>query len=926
MNMIFWTKVKVAAVVAGVAMISVGVSVAARQPVVAEDTWAGTSQAGEGPEAGKVILDTRSFWRWRTIWETEEIQMESGEVGHFYLKRDEKTKVVTPQKVNSYRLPPTTSADWMKPDFDDSAWLRFRGPLGGFDIGMKNLCLRGRFQVTDPAKAGEMDLTLSFLGGVVVYLNGDELGRAFMPQGEVKLDTVAEPYPKEAYTDPNGFLLGQGASREDRANARKLRVREARFNLPAAKLRKGTNILAVAIHRPPACHLLYSHRIKAWDMSAYDGRSEAPWGRVAFESLKLIARPDAPVEPNVACPKELRVWNQNSACNVYTGDYGDPGEKLQRVRITGTRNGAFSRGVVAGSDKPIKGLRAEPSDLRGPGTIPAAAVQVRYALPDGENRRWAGALGSGTPFDSLEETPPAEVPVRPGGGAVQPIWFTVKVPKEATPGDYHGKLTVSAEGAGAVEVPLALTIVNWAMPDPQDFVTEFDAIESPESVAMRYEVPLWSDRHWQLLDKAFRLLGQVGGKTLYVTCVRRTHFGNEHAMIRWTKGADGRLAPDFSIAEKYLDTARKHLNPRAVVLYCWEPPESLGHAGFGPGRTHDRDILLTVADPATGGLREEQGPKWGTPECKELWKSLVEGWRKILEKRGLGNAMMFGLVGDHRPTRQAMDDVCTAAPDGRWAMHSHHYADEWEGHPVGFCATVWGIKAQVVDPELGYGYGWRRCLVPGLEGFWQASYPRGVHNGSPLTEYRTYTERYLGAVPYPHMGTYPKVPGVRGIGRVGVDFWRVAERGGKWNGYIAGRYPETAWGQLNITYATAYILGPGRDGPVATMRSEAYRENFQEIEARVFIERCFINDAKEDFEKKGKYGYVLSTKVDEARKARLGEDLYRRCRDALDERIRATIRVSEPEGWAWYLGSGWEEREGKLYTLAAEVAGKIGGK
>jgi len=29
-------------------------------------------------------------------------------------------------------------------------------------------------------------------------------------------------------------------------------------------------------------------------------------------------------------------------------------------------------------------------------------------------------------------------------------------------------------------------------------------------------------------------------------------------------------------------------------------------------------------------------------------------------------------------------------------------------------------------------------------------------------------------------------------------------------------------------------------------------------------------------------------------------------------------------GHAWFLGSGWQERNGKLFTLAGEVARKLG--
>ena len=59
----------------------------------------------------------------------------------------------------------------------------------------------------------------------------------------------------------------------------------------------------------------------------------------------------------------------------------------------------------------------------------------------------------------------------------------------------------------------------------------------------------------------------------------------------------------------------------------------------------------------------------------------------------------------------------------------------------------------------------------------------------------------------------------------------VKDRRGRLIGTLAGRYPEAAWGQLNLNFCIPYVLGKGREGPVATVRSEAFREGIQELEA-----------------------------------------------------------------------------------------------
>jgi len=52
------------------------------------------------------------------------------------------------------------------------------------------------------------------------------------------------------------------------------------------------------------------------------------------------------------------------------------------------------------------------------------------------------------------------------GGAV---WFTVRMPREAKPGVYEGRITIGAEGIAATNVPLRVTVGDWIMPDPKDF-------------------------------------------------------------------------------------------------------------------------------------------------------------------------------------------------------------------------------------------------------------------------------------------------------------------------------------------------------------------------------------------------------------------------------------------------------------------------
>jgi glycosyl hydrolase family 123 len=874
----------------------------------------------------KTVLGGRSLWRVRIVWETDEVELRDGSVGHYHLAATKsayrewrKTPTITdfkPVKKKMVRIPADTPADWMKPDFDDSTWVRSRlsifaqdpvkvrrGGWGSSNASWTALLLRGRFEVPDPATAKDLTLSLGFRGGTIAYLNGEEIGRSFMPLGDADIYTNAQPYPEEAYLLKTGQVISKYDV--DRLKDTKERVlkrcRTATVTIPAAKLKKGVNVLAVSVHRPPAHWKYYTTRVKPYAYGVYDSRASARWCRMGLWRATLAAAPGSSVVPNVSAAKDapFTAWNHSLLRRVYASDYADPYVPLQPVRLAGVRNGRFAAQVIVGGGRPITGLKTETSELKGPaGSIPAEAVTVQYVKPDGQTGAYRRELPKW--FESLEGSAPAKVPVYKGGSSVQPLWITVAVPKDAKPGRYSGQIAVSAEGVKPLAVPLEIEVFDWTMPDPREYTAYFDVFQSPGSLAIEYKVPMWSDEHWALIDQSFAHLGQLGLKTLYITCVRRTHLGNEHSMVRWVRGKDGKLTPDLSIAEKYLDVAMKHVGKvPGIIFYCWEPPNSMGHAGSGPGRTHDRKILITVVDPKTGKLSKEEGPKWGTPECKAFWKTFSDAIRPMLKKRDVEGSLMFGLLGDHRPTKQAMDNITTGLPKrnpGWWALHSHNYCHNWLGHDIGMCVALWGIKSNVVEPEKGHGYGWKNP-------FWLSYYPRPMKPTAPIVDYRIIIESRLSSVPW-NTGRWPKARGIRGIGRFGAEFWKVLkDKRGRRRASLAARYPETYWGQLCLNYGVPYILGMGKNGPLATGRSEAFRENMQEIEARVFIEKALL---------------------DKAKNAKLGADLARRCREELDTRIRCSLRASG-EGSVWFISSGWEQRTRTLFALAAEVQEKLAG-
>lgn len=870
-------------------------------------TWAGPlgvvlsvtcALGAEGaPKRPELILGNTTIWRCHFVSRDPVVRI-GKDIKKVWLNSYSGVWVVPPSKKSSSVRPAMKSAapapNWTASDFDDRAWTRLRGPFfashrghayckeveGAGYVGFERIsptlaamCVRGKFMVADPAKAGDMKLSLGYRGGVVVYLNGREIARASIPDAEKGkgIEAIAQDYPKDVFVKGDGKVISWGFG-DPRKYYAKLQKRIRKLNnvaVPARLLRKGVNVLAIEAHRAP-----YHESI----LGRGRGRGKGyviNWGTVGITDIRLAATGPG-VTPNVGRPAGLQVWNQNTDIRTSASDYGDPCEPLRPIRLVAARNGSFSGQVLVGSPGPLRKIKAVASSLKGPGVIPASASRVRYLLPDKETR---------LPFEILSSEAPAEVAAGKGG-AVMPVWVTVKVPADARPGDYTGVLTITVDGAKPVQAPVNLHVVDWALPDSKNFISHVGLVQSPESVAMRYNVPLWSPKHWELMEKSFELLGQAGADDVFITAIRRTHFGNEHGMIRWAKQADGTLKPDLSIAEKYLDLAVKHLGKVPVVcIYCWEP-----FTGSIYGRRvtkQSRGIPYTVVDPATGKLEEAEGPKWGSPEIRAFLKPVFDGMRDMLKKRGIEGALMVGVAGDRRPKKNAVEDLRAVAPEATWVVHSHGRAYKLFGQPVGYLADVWNSPS-APDPERKRLYGWKNPRL-------QTTFPRygsntvgDIRTWSSLAKYRLALEGMSAA-------------GIRGFGRMGADFWNVLKSPRRTYGRgrdIIARYPVSDWGQLYLGNSTSYVLAPGPQGALATARFEMIREGAQDLEPRVFLEKALL---------------------DPARRARLGEELAGRCQHLLDDRVRAIIFAKT--SWRFFAIS--QDLRADLYAMASEVAGRL---
>jgi len=803
--------------------------------------------------------------------------------------------------------------DWASPDFDDTDWPRMRGAAAvQSSKGWDRVWIRGAFMVSDPAKVMGLKLDLTYLGGVIVYVNGVELTRAHLPKGELKPRTFAEPYPDEAYVRPDGKLYGRRdeAKFADRIKTRMRHLSDGGIVIPSKRLRQGLNVVAVQSVGAPIAEVART-ALRA------DPRRPVPlWPHGGVVQARLEAAVPDGLTPNVEPTPGVAIGTISPVETVYAWDHALPCETLRPVRLIGAKNGVFSGRVMLSSSETIRGLKASATDLAlqgGPGRIPASAVQVRWADAARAGQTWVPAGR----FDRLLTEPPREVAprqvtlrrikVQPPAAAVVPVWITVRVPADALAGAYKGSVNIETEGATFV-VPVEIKVHNWKVPDPEDFFIINNTYHSPDTVAQYYKVSLWSDKHCELMGQSLGILKQVGSRICILNLVVRAHsHGNTESMVRWIKQPDGTYTYDFSVAEKYMDVFAKACGtPRILQINAW------GFQGDNPARAKWPPEGVTVMDTDGKRLDDLIQPPYGTPENEAFWRPVFVELRKRLEKRGWFDVTHVGwLTYCNNPPAKIVDVVHNIWPDAKWIKNAHAPAAVFKGStgsmPVTYAAWVWGC-GPLYDPDCKRPWGKPPIYYP--KG--RKAYPR------PWTPSASHVKSYvpLGipriGVQFTRPGLYDVAPLMRcrtvaeailqadicGLGMVGGDFWPLPSgRKGRFAPICDNR------GGVGPRNNTKAFISPGPDGPVFSERLEMVREGIQVAEAIILLQKA------------------LETKT-------VSADLARRIEDLLDERARQYLRncTPAPKGpsqdspWMTMQATNWRDRDESLFALAGEVA------
>lgn len=165
------------------------------------------------------------------------------------------------------------------------------------------------------------------------------------------------------------------------------------------------------------------------------------------------------------------------------------------------------------------------------------------------------------------------------------VYCEMKIPACTEKGSYTGKIKLyeSHRFSGETligEVEVTVEVYNYTFPENKDNGFHLDLWMHPSNVARQYEVALWSDEHFSILDKYCKSLGELGVKSVTTIvsevawngqgCQNEQRYASnlfEYSMIPVTRHADGTIECDYSILQRYIDINAKYGIKEAISVF-----------------------------------------------------------------------------------------------------------------------------------------------------------------------------------------------------------------------------------------------------------------------------------------------------------------------------------------------------------------------
>lgn len=322
------------------------------------------------------------------------------------------------------------------------------------------------------------------------------------------------------------------------------------------------------------------------------------------------------------------------------------------------------------------------SDLRnGSNVIPAEAAKasfVRYVMTDELSKDGSTGCGhrenkaewdSSIVADALD--PIKHLDIR--AMSTQPIWVNLWVPQNTKAGKYKGTLTVSGANFQPMQLQMEVEVANHTLPAPQDWKLHVDFWQNPYAVARYYDVPLWSQAHFDAMRPVFKMLADAGQKVITASIMHKPWAGQTYdpfdSMVGKTRKLDGTWVYDYTVFDKWIEFMRNEVGITGQISCYTMIPWALSFDYFDQATNR---VLYVEAKPGDAMYTDY----WGS-FLKDFARHLkTKGWFEIttiaMDERGL------------EPMKEAIKVIKNADPNFKIGL-AGNYHEEIQADLYDFC-------------------------------------------------------------------------------------------------------------------------------------------------------------------------------------------------------------------------------------------------
>ena len=404
----------------------------------------------------------------------------------------------------------------------------------------------------------------------------------------------------------------------------------------------------------------------------------------------------AEVLPAAAGPPERReaehdgpvaVWAVNPVVKVFRQD-APPGQ-VPPARISAARNEAEPLQLAVRAAKATGKVRVKVDPPVAPGGAKLADWTVgvvgyvpidhptsyyrstspswhrKFPTAAGRSDGWAGLWP-----DPILPKDTFDLPAR----QTQPVWLTVKVPKDAPPGEYRGAVRLMSGGRCLRRVPVGVRVWGFALPDEAHVAAVYD---------VRMHSPLWRRPGRTRRQQVRRMWRFLAERRL---CPDRIQ---PDPILRYR---DGKVHADFAeyneAATYYLDELKlpHTYTPRCFYLFGWGHPPKVC---FGE-RPYEGEVPYEGADRAK--LR---------PAFRRAYQACLKAYWQHMKAKGWHEKVLLYISDEphdrHPEIRAQMKALCAMIHEVDPAIPIYsstwHHQPAWDGS-----LDVWGIGHYGVVP------------------------------------------------------------------------------------------------------------------------------------------------------------------------------------------------------------------------------------